>query len=277
MNLRSGILLGQKFPHLGAIDTVAEGAAAAAISRGGASKVYKHVDPNEDAALWATGPGGTLLAVADGHNGTHGARAAVEALARDTSNIACALEAPCSGEAAWCEWLYATVQATNEGIVQETKARQLGPAPTTLCIAILRPAEGAWAWAGVGDSHVFSFDGDGARDRGWKGHSPRRERAHFLGVAEESWHRSNTALGWGTLEGVESIVLATDGLSEHGIGVEDPAATVAQAAASACAIPVPRRAQWLAREVAQRANASHRQNKSGDNISTAVWVSSTTA
>ena len=277
MSVRSGILIGQKFPHLGAIDTVSEGAAAAAISRGGANKVYDHVDPNEDAALWGTGPGGTLLAVADGHSGAHGARAAVEALARDTADIACAQEAPCRGEAAWCEWLYAAVQATNAGIVRETEAQQLGPAPTTLCIAILRPAEGIWAWAGVGDSHVFSFDGDCARDRGWKGHSPRRERAHFLGLAEESWHRSNTALGWGPLDGVESIVLATDGLSEDGIGVKDPVATVAQAAASARAIPAPRRAQWLAREVAQRANASHRQNKSGDNISTAAWVSPASA
>lgn len=277
MRLRSGILLGQRFPHLGAIDTVAEGTAAAAISRGGASKVYDHVDPNEDAALWATGAGGTLLAVADGHSGAHGARAAVEALAKRTSEIACAENATCSGETDWCEWLYAEVQATNAHMIQDSEARQLGRAPSTLSIAVLRPAEGIWAWAGVGDSHVFCFDGHSARDRGWKGHSPRRERAHFLGLEEESWHRSNTALGWGTLDGVESVVLATDGLSEDGIGVEDPAAAIAQAAVHARAIPSPRRPQWLAREVAQQANASHRRKKSGDNIATAVWVSGASA
>jgi serine/threonine protein phosphatase PrpC len=272
VSLRTGILLGQAHPYLGAIDSISEGDLAVAISKGGASKVYDHVDPNEDAALWASGPGGVLLAVADGHSGAHGARAAMEALAERIAPAACASVAPCRGEDGWKDWLYGAVQTTNAQIVSATAALALTPAPTTLCLVVIRPAEELWASVGVGDSHIFRCAEGSARDCGWKGHPGTRERAHFLGYPEESWHRANTALGCASLTGVESIVLATDGLSEHGIGLDDPASAVACASAGARDIESSRRAQWLAREVASRANDAHRRQKSGDNIATAAWV-----
>ena len=56
--MRSAILCGREHARLGAIDLIAEGPVAIAISLGGASKVYPHTDPNEDAALFAVADGG---------------------------------------------------------------------------------------------------------------------------------------------------------------------------------------------------------------------------
>ncbi|MDX1648907.1 MAG: hypothetical protein R3263_03550, partial [Myxococcota bacterium] len=67
--MRSAILRGRDHHHLGAVDVVSEGPAAAAISMGGAPKSYAHTDPNEDAAAFALGASGRLVAVADGHRG----------------------------------------------------------------------------------------------------------------------------------------------------------------------------------------------------------------
>lgn len=272
MSLRSGSLIGRHHPDLGAIATIAEGACAIAISRGGANKVYDHVEPNEDSALFATGGGGSLLAVADGHHGSHGAQAAIEALARDTAPAACATASPTQAEAGWTDWLYHELQRTNAAVVRNAAERKLAAAPTTLCVVVIRPAEQEWSWAAIGDSHIFQFDSTGPHDCRWQGSPKRRERAHFMGVAEESWHRANTAIGWAPLGSIEAIVLVTDGLSERGIGLDDPASGVAAAAVGARAIEEPRRAQWLARDVAAQANAAHREHKSGDNVATAVWI-----
>lgn len=272
MSLRSGSLVGAQHPDLGAIATVAEGACAIAISRGGANKVYDHVDPNEDCALFATGGGGSLLAVADGHHGSHGAQAAIEALARDTAPAACATASPTQAEAGWTDWLYDELQRTSAAVVRDAAQRKLAPAPTTLCVVVIRPAEQEWSWAAIGDSHIFQFDSTEAHDCGWQASPDRLGRAHFMGVAEESWHRANTALGWAPLGDTEAIVLATDGLSERNIGLKNPASGVAAAAVGAREIEEPRRAQWLARDVAARANAAHCEHKSGDNVAAAVWI-----
>jgi len=272
VSLRSGSLVGAQHPDLGAIDTIAEGACAIAISRGGANKVYDHIDPNEDCALFATGAGGSLLAVADGHHGSHGAQAAIEALARETAPAACASNSPAQAEGSWADWLYAELQRTNAAVVTDAVQRNLAPAPTTLCVVVIRPAEEEWSWAAVGDSHIFRFDSTAAQDFGWQASPDRRGRAHFIGVDEEPWHRANTALGWAPLGDTEAIVLATDGLSERSIGLEDPAAGVAAAVAGAREIPEPRRAQWLARDIAARANTAHCEHKSGDNVAAAVWI-----
>ena len=66
------------------------------------------------------------------------------------------------------------------------------------------------------------------------------------------------------------MVLATDGLSEDGIGVDDPSAVVSLAVEQAREVEPGRRSQWLARELAEQANASHRRRRSGDNIAAAV-------
>ena len=63
--MRKGVLRGREHTGIGQIACVAEDELALAISRGGAAKRYAYKDPNEDAAGFATGTGGRLLAVAD--------------------------------------------------------------------------------------------------------------------------------------------------------------------------------------------------------------------
>ena len=75
--MRSALLRGRDHIQLGVTAAVAEGRAAIAISRGGAAKVYRYRDPNEDTALFARGEGGILLAVADGHGGCDAAEMAL--------------------------------------------------------------------------------------------------------------------------------------------------------------------------------------------------------
>lgn len=58
-----------------------DGRCAIALSRGRYPKRAAGLDPNEDAVLAAAGPGGRLLAVADGHSGFDAARAATAAVA----------------------------------------------------------------------------------------------------------------------------------------------------------------------------------------------------
>lgn len=58
-----------------------DGRCAIALSRGRYPKRAAALDPNEDAVLAAAGPGGHLLAVADGHSGFDAARAATVAVA----------------------------------------------------------------------------------------------------------------------------------------------------------------------------------------------------
>ena len=84
--MRQALLRGRDHLELGAIGVVSEGAVAIAISKGGALKNYQHTDPNEDAAAFAVGAGGILVAVADGHNGSEGAEIALEHLLGDCAS-----------------------------------------------------------------------------------------------------------------------------------------------------------------------------------------------
>jgi hypothetical protein len=69
------------------------------------------------------------------------------------------------------------------------------------------------------------------------------------------------------------VVLATDGLSEQGVGVTDPAAVVCDAVTAGAPAAADLRALETARGVAERSNAAHRQNPSGDNVGVAVaWL-----
>ena len=70
------------------------------------------------------------------------------------------------------------------------------------------------------------------------------------------------------------VLLATDGLSEPGIGVADPPTTV-QAAVSHVALEAPedRRAVDTCRSVVETAMHAHRRQKAGDNMACSVlWL-----
>ena len=69
------------------------------------------------------------------------------------------------------------------------------------------------------------------------------------------------------------VVLATDGLSETGIGVIDPAGAVHGAAKASRAFEIELRALEIARRVGDAALEAHRANRAGDNIaSAAIWL-----
>ncbi|CAN5412877.1 hypothetical protein BH23ACT7_BH23ACT7_11480 [soil metagenome] len=72
------VLWGRDHTELGevAIHAVSDDVACA-ITRGLRRKAYRYVDPNEDTVAAVVGPRGTLLVVADGHNGAEAADAAV--------------------------------------------------------------------------------------------------------------------------------------------------------------------------------------------------------
>jgi hypothetical protein len=119
---------------------------------------------------------------------------------------------------------------------------------------------------------VLLAGGGEVRELGWPGLG--RERTYFLGYGDpEGFPDDFMHVGSCSLAGVEAIVLATDGLSETGIGVADPAAAVAEAVAAARAAEASARPLETARGVAERALAAHGRQAAGDNIATAVlWL-----
>jgi hypothetical protein len=180
----SALLRGRNHIELGSYGLISEGPAAISISKGGAQKTYSHVDPNEDAAGFQLGSGGSLLAVADGHDGSTGAETAVEFLLERFGAEWTAAESPVNNGDAWPEVARGAFSELNSAILRDAAERRSAAAPTTLSLALVRPSEGRLFHASIGDSHVFlcpslSRDSGPTRDLGWQ--TLRRERAYFLG------------------------------------------------------------------------------------------------
>ena len=134
-------------------------------------------------------------------------------------------------------------------------------------MGLARPGDDLLAWLAFGDSHVFAVDTKGAREVG----AADSKRLAFLGSPAEDRDSlaDRSRAGTESLVGVEALVLATDGLSEKGIGVEDPAAAVAEAWEAAGRETPAGRSLAAARGLAECALASHARRRSGDNIATA--------
>lgn len=271
--MRTAHLLGHRHEILEVVAAIGEGPAAITLSRGGAHKTYGYTDPNEDAACFAIGPGGMLVAVADGHFGARGAACAVEWLL-DGPARAWTAEAP-AGQSpeAWCESMAIVLQEIHRAVIAQGNSLHMAPAPTTLSMAVVRPREDLLAHASVGDSHLFLATEDAARDVGWA--STGERACYFLGESYEGgvleeWQWIS---GTESLAGVAAVLLATDGLSEKGIGVEDPAAAAAAAAAHGAGADSALRPLEAGKHLTEAALQAHRENRSGDNISTAVvWL-----
>lgn len=265
--MRSALLRGRDNPALGAIAAVAEGPAALALSRGGAAKPYPHKEPNEDVAGFVQGPGGTLLAVADGHAGHEAAELAVERLFAGHAARWTAARAPAG------PWEARALGAVNDAWREVVAASARGGNPdarTTLCFALLRPGEGQLAWASLGDSHVFRLDGSTASEL-----SPAREPILYLGSPSRGPEEVAAALrlGSGPAGGLDALFLATDGLSERGIGVAEPRRAVEEAAARAREAAPARRALEAARGLLELALAAHVRQRAGDNAAAALlWL-----
>jgi hypothetical protein len=266
--MRTGVLRGREHVLLGAVAALAERRVAVALSRGGAAKTYGHRDPNEDACAFAWSDHAWLIAVADGHWGSRGAELVLDRLLerhapRWTSPSAIALAERWSLEAPEVVLdLHHAVLAAGDA------ERMIGR--TTLAVGLVRPRDGWWAALLIGDSHLFAADGITARES--LPTSP--EEIAFVGDSRLDRAGIERGVRCSVEHGApRAIVLATDGLSEAGIGVADPARAVAESVRAACALGVDLRALAAARGVVERALGAQRRNAAGDAVATAcVWL-----
>jgi serine/threonine protein phosphatase PrpC len=263
-----GVLRGRDQTALAQVAALGEGEAAVALSRGGAPKRYRHREPNEDCAGFRRGPGGVLLAVADAHEGC-----AASELALDALLLACGEDwtAEAAPALPWPELAGRAAAAAHRAVLARAAGGGEAGSRSTLAFALARPAQGLLAWASLGDSHVFLAGAQGAEELG-----PGRDDATwFIGAPQRTPEEIAARLRSGSraLGAARALVLATDGLSERGIGVAEPAAAVAAAAARAARAAPDLRALEAARALVELALESHQKHRAGDNVAAAVaWL-----
>jgi serine/threonine protein phosphatase PrpC len=260
----SGVLRGRDHTGGGRIAAIAEGHAAVALSPGGAPKVYAHKDPNEDGAAFARGDGGYLLVVADAHGGHEAAEIAVDLM---IEHFAPAWTAPSGPPLPWPELARGAVGQAHAAILDHAARGGNLESRTTLSFALVRPREDRLAWASVGDSHVFRVDDAGTAELT----PPGREPVHFLGSPSHTLETLEIRTDSQALGATRALVLATDGLSERGIGLDDPHEAVSAAVAHAELAKTELRALVAARHLLEQALAAHRRHRSGDNVATALY------
>jgi serine/threonine protein phosphatase PrpC len=269
---KTAALCGSGSEVIGGVSTIAEGGAAIALSQGGAKKRYPHTDPNEDAAGFALGESGTLLVVADGHSGREAAEVAVTGLLRQADALFSV-----SAEAAREQWATTALEilaAAHAAILARVASGGRDTARTTLAMALVRPSDDLLAFASAGDSHIFRV---GHREVVDLTGNPER-RGRYLGnpAADLASLRDEVVIGTESISDVRAVALATDGISESGIGVDLPEFTIGECADIAEKAKPDLRPLEFARSVAEAALAAHRSHRSGDNIASAVsWLSPT--
>lgn len=260
------VLRGREHHKLGAIGTAGDGRAAAALSLGGARKTYGHTDPNEDAAGVARGEHGVLLVVADGHHGHRAAELAVETLLERFAAPWIDDDTPL--QPVWETCACEALRAVSETILAETGGARASR--TTLVFAAVRPGEGRVMVASLGDSLAFLATPERSIELTGDPDAPG-----FLGYEHETTEtlRRKAELCVQPLTNVRAVVLATDGLSEYAVGVDDAEAAVTDAVARGATADPDERALLAAQELAAIACEAHRRNPSGDNVATAVaWL-----
>jgi serine/threonine protein phosphatase PrpC len=271
--MRSALLAGRDHHDIGAVAAISERNTAITLSRGGAKKTYAHAEPNEDAVLFAHGDGGILIAVADGHDGASGSLAVAEYIESELAPIWTSATPPVRDEEAWCESALDALVACNHAVLARAGSLGLPPAPTTLCCALVRPADGILVHLSTGDSHLFRSRSGGTHDLGWA--SLDRSRSYFLGYEAETREREREKciVGVEALGSTRAIVLATDGLSERGIGVADPLTAVHEAVDASSDEDPELRALTACKRVTRSAIEAQRTQAAGDNIACAVlWL-----
>ncbi|MFQ5416006.1 MAG: protein phosphatase 2C domain-containing protein [Myxococcota bacterium] len=268
--MNPAVLRGREHTVLGAVATIAEGRCAVALSRGGAAKTYPHSDPNEDAVAFAEGAGGILLAAADGHGGCTAAEVGIERLLERNANQWTASDAA-GLEALWPTAARSALEDVHGAIVRATARSGAAASVTTLAFAVLRECDDLFAFASIGDSHIFRVETHAASDLAFDPGTPTA----FLGIAKDSADRlrEKCVAGVTRLSGVRAAVLVTDGISESGIGVSDPEGAVVQAMAAAAGAERDLRPLVGAHETVETALAAHRTHRAGDNVACAVaWL-----
>lgn len=264
--MKAVLLAGREHAEVGAVGEQALARVAVALSRGGAEKRYEYTDPNEDVALAAEGSRGMLVAVADGHWGHRAAEVALVHL-RDAHLEAWLEGAERSSEGWYQEVLHALVSVNDAILAAHTVTEN---PRTTLALALSRPAEGLLVTASVGDSHLFIAETKQVIER-----LPRQRQSKFLGhePRKPSQLARDVRIEVQPLGDARALVAVTDGISERGIGVDDPREAVQTAVASAEAAAANARGSVAARALVNAALAAHRSNDAGDNIAVAVaWL-----
>ena len=103
----------------------------------------------------------------------------------------------------------------------------------------------------------------------------RKLGSYFLGFGPETTESlsGKCLTGVQPLAGTRAVLLVTDGISERGIGVEDPRAAMADVIERAEGSPEETRPLAAARAVVEVALASHVRRDAGDNVACAVlWL-----
>lgn len=272
--MQTALLRGRDHQRVGGLELVALGTAAIALSRGGAQKTYSYTDPNEDCVAFALGDGGQLVVAADGHHGALGSEAAVQTILDEFAADWTAARSPVAREEAWHALGIEALIRANRAILEIAGRNQLPPAPTTFVLALVRPADDLLLSLSVGDSHVFAIDRGQAIELG--GRNPDWKYTPFLGYEEarREMMEEYSVIGIRNLNELRAVVLATDGLSEPGIGVTDPAGAVLGAVAQIeMDQPDDRRAVETCRGIVEIALRSHQHQKAGDNMGCSVlWI-----
>lgn len=266
--MHSALLVGRDHTEIGAIDLVAEGPCAISISRGGAAKTYTHTDPNEDACLFALGPGGALLAVADGHHGAVGAEIAMRHLLEHVAPR-WTRESAGSGDALAAEAAEA-LAAINREIQSEAKRCKMPVSATTLSFVLVRPGEDLLLHVSVGDSHIFRTREAAPLDLSWAAHNDGRPA--YMGYDDATEHDAMHSIAWESLAGTRSVVLVTDGFSEEGIGHDSPSTELDAIQTRSFACEGELRPVETCRGVAESTLSIQKKNNAGDNLSCAVWI-----
>ena len=269
--MRSALLRGREHLEIGAIDAVAEGPAAIAISMGGAKKTYAHTDPNEDGALFAVGDAGILLAVADGHRGFEASEVVLEHLLAHPGPQW--VESGGVTPETWNRHALAAICDANEEILRERLDTEMGTSRTTLCLALALPGADALLYTCVGDSHLFQVRPGSVVDLAAGGATGGL--GFFLGHGHETLESlaEKCRIGVEPLANTLAVVLASDGLSEHQVGVADPIAAVRKGVEAARNAASELRPLEVSRSIIEMALTAHRKNPSGDNVCTAVlWL-----
>ena len=272
--MQTAFLRGRDHQQIGRLELEGLSRAAVALSRGGARKTYSYTDPNEDCVAFALGEGGSLAIAADGHHGELGSEAAVEILLERFASAWTSSSSPAVGEAAWREQGIEALMAANRAILEVAGRNQLPPAPTTFVAALVRPQDDLLLHLSVGDSHLFAVDSGYAIELG--GRDPSWKFTPFLGYEEARPELLDqyAKIGMRSLSDLRAVVLATDGLSEPGIGVADPASAVQTTVGHvALDAPADRRAVDTCRTVVETAMHAQRSQKAGDNMGCSVlWL-----
>ncbi len=277
-------LHGREYTEIGKIEARHTARSAITLSVGGATKVYPHTDPNEDSAAFVESEAGILLAVADGHSGYGAAERSIDFLVQHCAPQWLAEKSPVASssgttprprgfipESAWTPIFLDALIRMNEIIATASDHRRgEHGSRTTLTFAVIRPQDNLFAYASIGDSHLFRVAHKSAIDVVCQ-HSPSG-RHFFLGMpTQEAQQMSQFCVtGELPLEGVRALALVTDGISERGIGVASPERAVLEAAGKALDTAASERVLTMTQVLTETANAAHRTNESGDNMACAV-------